>query len=512
MLLGWALELPRLTDWTNQGISMFPNAALCGILTGAAVFLLATPRQAWQQAWKVAVARALAGLTMLIAGLTVIEHITDINLGIDTLLFDRPWGQNAASAPMRMGVPASTSYCILAGALLLSTWGKRERAVATSLAAFAALIASLSLTGYWFGANQLFGIARFTGIALVASTIIAVLSIAVMALVPEHGVVALLNRDDAGGKVFRRLILPIIFVPLVLGWIRLLGEEAGLYDTQFGTALRSFIEIILFFFLLWWTASSISWHANFAQSAQSRLAAIVESSDDAIVSKTLQGIIQTWNVGAEKTFGYSAEEAVGKHISLIIPPERMDEETQIITRVKRGEPVEHYETIRVRKDGERISVSLAVSPMKSADGRIIGASKIARDITSRKRTEERLRAVVEATPECVKIVSPDGSLEFMNHAGLCMIEANSEVAVRGASVYELIAPEHREAWIEFHKRVCAGEKSTGSLRSLASKAPAVGWRRTRCRSRSPMAGPRNFRSPVKSPRESNLNRSVSSFW
>jgi PAS domain S-box-containing protein len=125
-----------------------------------------------------------------------------------------------------------------------------------------------------------------------------------------------------------------------------------------------------------------------AEESSARLAAVVESSDDAIVSKSLEGIISTWNKGAERIFGYTAAEVVGKSIYILIPEERRSEEPQIIERLKRGERVETYETVRVRKDGARVHVSLTVSPVKDASGGIIGASKIARDITERKRAEE----------------------------------------------------------------------------------------------------------------------------
>ena len=121
------------------------------------------------------------------------------------------------------------------------------------------------------------------------------------------------------------------------------------------------------------------------------LAAVVESSHDAIVSKNLDGIITSWNTGAEQLFGYAAEEAVGQNITLIIPPDRRDEERVIIERLRRGERVDHFETVRMRKDGNLLDVALTISPMKDAAGRIVGASKLARDITERKRAEEDLR-------------------------------------------------------------------------------------------------------------------------
>jgi PAS domain S-box-containing protein len=123
------------------------------------------------------------------------------------------------------------------------------------------------------------------------------------------------------------------------------------------------------------------------------LAAIVESSDDAIVSKSLDGIIQSWNAGAERLFGYTAEQAVGRHISLIIPPDRLGEEDHIIASLKAGQRVDHFETVRLRSDGRAVLVSLTISPVKDEAGQVIGASKIARDITERKRLEDSLRKV-----------------------------------------------------------------------------------------------------------------------
>lgn len=132
-----------------------------------------------------------------------------------------------------------------------------------------------------------------------------------------------------------------------------------------------------------------------AEELRSRLAAIVESSDDAIISKTLDGIIVTWNEGATRMFGYQPEEVVGKPVTILIPPDRHDEEPNILARLRKGERVDHFGTLRVRKDGQLVDISLTISPVRNAAGEIIGASKIARDITSQKRAEESLRATNE---------------------------------------------------------------------------------------------------------------------
>jgi PAS domain S-box-containing protein len=127
-----------------------------------------------------------------------------------------------------------------------------------------------------------------------------------------------------------------------------------------------------------------------AEQVSRRLAAIVETSDDAIISKDLNGVIATWNKGAERLFGYLEQEAIGKPITMLIPEQHRDEETRILERIRRGERIDHFETVRRRKDGSTVSISLTVSPITDGLGRIVGASKIARDITEQKRREEQI--------------------------------------------------------------------------------------------------------------------------
>jgi PAS domain S-box-containing protein len=132
-----------------------------------------------------------------------------------------------------------------------------------------------------------------------------------------------------------------------------------------------------------------------AEESRERLAAVVESSDDAIIGKTLDGMITSWNSGAAKLFGYSSSEAMGKSIQMLLPPELAHEEPEILQRIVRGERVDHFETVRVGKDGGRIDVSATISPIRNSQGTIVGASKIARDISERKRAEAKLRAQLE---------------------------------------------------------------------------------------------------------------------
>ena len=140
------------------------------------------------------------------------------------------------------------------------------------------------------------------------------------------------------------------------------------------------------------------------------IAAIVESSEDAIVTKDLQGTITSWHRGAERLFGYNAEEVIGKPITILIPAERHHEEPMILARIRHGERIDHYDTVRRRKDGSLVDISLTVSPIRNAEGKIIGASKIARDITARRRAEEQQRLLLREMDHRIKIYFPSRAL------------------------------------------------------------------------------------------------------
>jgi len=169
------------------------------------------------------------------------------------------------------------------------------------------------------------------------------------------------------------------------------------------------------------------------------LASIVESSDDAIISKNLDGIITSWNKGAERIFGYTAEEAIGQPITIVIPQDRHDEERSILTRIRRGERIDHFETIRQHKHGSLIVVSLTVSPVKNAEGKIVGASKSARDITEQKRAQQQittlareaehrsknLLATVQATVHLSQAATPEGLKQAIEGRILALAKVHS---------------------------------------------------------------------------------------
>jgi len=208
--------------------------------------------------------------------------------------------------------------------------------------------------------------------------------------------------------------------------------------------------------------------------AARHLAAIVESSDDAIVSKDLNGTIQTWNRAAERMFGYSTEEAVGRSIRLIIPADRQSEEDEVLARIRRGERVDHFETLRQRKDGSFLPVSLTISPIRDASGRVVGASKIARDISDRKRAAADLSAAAETQADLLRrlttLVEASGSLlmtpqvEYVLPAVLHV--ARDLVSADAYAMWRFDAAENR--WIIAGSDGLS-DQFTGILRSVLHK-------------------------------------------
>jgi PAS domain S-box-containing protein len=187
-------------------------------------------------------------------------------------------------------------------------------------------------------------------------------------------------------RVEEALLVPFYIADKAVGTIWAVAHDAHKFDPE---DQRQLVSLARF--------ASAAYQTVISQDASTRLAAIVESSDDAIVSKNLDGVISSWNGSAERLFGYTADEAIGKNILLIVPPDRREEEATILARLRRGERIDHFETVRISKDGKRLDISLTISPVKDASGRVVGASKVARDITGRREAEEaRKEAAIAA--------------------------------------------------------------------------------------------------------------------
>jgi PAS domain S-box-containing protein len=187
-----------------------------------------------------------------------------------------------------------------------------------------------------------------------------------------------------------------------------------------------------------------------AEEVRARLAAIVESSEDAIIAKTLDGIITDWNRGAKKIYGYSAQEVLGKPINILVPPDRPNEIPMILERLRRGEAIEHYETVRVAKDGRRLDISLTISPIRNSAGKIVGASTIARNITERKRAEEALkeserlyRTVIEQATENIFLVDAETRRIVESNSAFQETLGYTEEELRSMTLYDIVAADRK---------------------------------------------------------------------
>src|SRR5215216_3862036 len=187
-----------------------------------------------------------------------------------------------------------------------------------------------------------------------------------------------------------------------------------------------------------------------AEEVRARLAAIVQSSEDAIIGKTLEGTITNWNRGAQKIYGYSAEEVIGKPINILVPPDRPNEIPKILEKLRRGEAIEHYETLRMTKDGRRVDISLTISPIKGSSGDIVGASAIARDITERKRAEEALKqsellyhTVVKQARENIFLVDAVTRRIVAANPAFEETLGYTEEELRSLTLYDIIAADRK---------------------------------------------------------------------
>jgi signal transduction histidine kinase len=273
--IGWYADVPRLADWLGTGISMQPNAAIAVISAAIALLLF---RFGYRR-----LGGALGVLVAAIGATVLIEYASGIDFGIDALfLFNRTWGAIGVISPGRMGPPGALSWTLLGLAMLFASSSPTRRwprAIAPALALVAMSIASLTLLGYLYGVTALYTVPLVSIIALQTSTFILAVSIGVTITVPDRAPMRIVNDSSPAGALVRRILPAVIVVPIVLGLLRLWGEQGGLYDLPQGTAARTMAEIALLSALLWWAAGTISTQAEARRLAESQLVESLREAD-----------------------------------------------------------------------------------------------------------------------------------------------------------------------------------------------------------------------------------------
>jgi PAS domain S-box-containing protein len=422
VLTGWMFHLHRVKSILTGQVEVKANAAICFVFLGIALWSLRREHAPMASGWKLAVriAAAVAGVVGL---LSLLEFLWGWDLGIDQLLFTAGAEDVPGSArPGLMSPIAAWGFFSLAPALLLLDAKRRIGRWAAQLLPCGVAIVSL------FGILDLIlePATTHTYISPITASALFVFSFALMFARRQWGLGKLVASATLGGMLTRRLLPAAIVTPLLVGWLRWHGGLAGLFSEWTGLTLMTVFTVVLLAGLTAWTGFVVDRSDSARRQGEetiTRLAAIVNSSHDAIIGKTVDGMVTSWNPGAEAIYGYSAQDIVGQSIYLVIPLDRREEFATIMQRIRQGQPVSHYETMRVRQDGQTIHVSLSVSAVKDNAGKIVGVSTIARDITERKRAEERVRraslytrSLIEASLDPLVTISRDGKITDVNEA------------------------------------------------------------------------------------------------
>jgi PAS domain S-box-containing protein len=440
-LAGWALDMPRLTDWKNDGISMFPNAAMCAVLSGIA--LLGARRRRTVTSW-------LGVVVSMIGGGTLLEHITGVDLGIDTLLSGPRWGQIAAAAPMRMGPPASISFLVIGAALVLLDRGARARSLSAACGVVVAAIAALSLVGRLYGAPQMYMLPTLTGIAMQTAALLLALGIGLVASASDREPMRTILDPGAAGIVVGQALPIVAGFALVVGWLRVFLESRGVVDTAFVTAMTTLAVIALMTGLLWWAAARVRTHeqALREREAEVRLQAgqLSVFFDTAAIGLRRVGPDGTilWANDAElETLGYTREEYIGHDITEFHADRAVIED--ILARLHRGEKLLEHPARMKCKDGSIKSVLIDFSVLWD-QGRFVHTQCFTRDVTDRTRAEEArglLAAIVEASDDAIISKTLDGVITSWNAGAERIFGYSRPEAVGAAGGADV--PAHRRS-------------------------------------------------------------------
>ncbi|MFZ0516971.1 MAG: PocR ligand-binding domain-containing protein [Acidobacteriaceae bacterium] len=416
VLVGWVFgiePLVRLRPYLNP---MRFNTALCLLASGGGVWLIATG----DSKWRGRLARCLGILVFAIALPNLAENLFGSNFDIDQLLWRDVW---SPSQPGRM-VLLTAIFLVWTGAFLLLSTSKRTPLIWA--AQIAAILANLTAQGaildLIFRSNKEEAAAGHTAAAMFA------LSVGMLLVPNRKGVLAPMTNTSAGGRIIRSLVPIATFVPLAAGGVYLEATRTGWLTWESGSVIVVLLYSASLMLVTIWIANSID-------RIDLRLAAIIDSSDDAIFSKTVDGTIVSWNPGAEKLFGYASSEVVGRSMLMLVPPERHKELEDLIPRVLLGESVKQFDTVRVCKDGTQIDVSVTISPVRNARGEVTAMSAVARNMTARKQAEDALqksedayRKLAELVPQLVWKCNPDGlniyfNQKWVDYTGLTLEES-----------------------------------------------------------------------------------------
>lgn len=398
-LAGWATDNGFLRAVVPGAVAMKPNTAASFLALGSALLLVLLSRRSVPAVARRAAgcARALGALTAVLAALNLLELFSGTNLGATRLLFPEALARAGLEYAGHMSAATSLAFALLGIALAATNARWRPGVLLTqSFVLAATFVGLLGVLGYLYSARALYHIPGYGTMAVHSAALFLMLGMATLLAHREYPLTSEITSGYRGGATARALLPALLALPVVFGSLYLSAERWGWYGYAIGMALLAVSMVAVSLAIVWYTARKLN-RADQARRADEAVlqhfAALVQSSQDAIIGKTTGGIVTSWNPSATRLFGYGAEEMIGRPITVLIPEDRLQEEAMILGRIREGDTVSSYETVRRRNDGTPIDVSVTVSPIRAADGRIVGASKIARDITELKKTEAQLAAL-----------------------------------------------------------------------------------------------------------------------
>jgi PAS domain S-box-containing protein len=391
VLAGWVCNIPFLKGPVPGLVQMKADTAIGFLALGVALLLSTGER--WTRNRRVA--RVLAGLAILIGAITLAEYVLGRNLGVDQLLFRDASSVHTVHAG-RLAPQTAIDFVLLGFALLaLAKEGAKSRLVGP-LTGLSFVIALFAVIGYGYGVSNLAEVPSLTPVALHTALTFLVLCVGIAATNPDGVFVEVLGSEGPGSVVARRLLpLAVVFLP-IFGWLTLEGHRDGLYPATSDLALLVLVAtVVLALAILSLTRrlNRLELQRGRAVARAVRLAALVEASNEAIISADLDGKITTWNLAAEKFYGYSEQEIIGKPVSILSPPDRATEQQQLLATVARGNANTEFDGQGVHKDGSRLHVSVAVSPIID-DGELRGFCAVTHDIAEHLRAQDELEAKI----------------------------------------------------------------------------------------------------------------------
>ncbi len=401
VLLGWLVDSATLKSIHPDWVAMKANTAICFLLSGVALWLKARevtlPSSRGQF-----VRRILSGLVILIGLLSALEYLTASDFGIDQWLFQEAAGAVGSLPPGRMAPASALCFMLLGSALFLDGKSPRQRWLIAALAVVVTFIALASGLIYLYDTDSSYGLEY--AVQLAANTVLALmlLGTGLLCAQPEHGVVALFRRRDSSGAITRRLLPATLFLPPLIGWLKLTGEDFHLYQPDFGVALVALAYVVILSSLVLWVARYLAQveaereHMSAAiVTNEALLSTLVRTIPDLVWMKDNEGVYLACNHAFERLFGAKEADIVGKTDYDFVPRELADFfRANDLAASAAGVARTNEEWLTIAETGQRVLAETIKMPVRDNNGILIGVLGIARDITQRRESESEIRALL----------------------------------------------------------------------------------------------------------------------